>query len=472
MAKKSGTKGTIILDFLAGVIITLVIFVGLLTYINISSRKKNSIKEISRAAKYIAVTIDEAAREAIIYGNTRELEKKMELLDIENQEDIYAIKLDQIKTENKLKSIFSSRKTDKKKTTQIEGIKTKLKEKPVIEGESHHDEVHTYDFIYTIKYQNEVLGMLSVIFSLEKLDKDVKNVFMMDLGFLVFSILLIIVLTTFILNKRIYQPIDRLRLEVRKIKEGEVAYKVGLKENNELKLLADEINEMKTVIWSNNVDDRFANPITGLPGFLFILEKINEKIENDEFFSTCAINIKYTDPFVLYYGLSSGEEILRLISRLLDECLEDLKIEDKSVSQIRENHYMLTVDPEKAKEFGEILVERFDQEVLELYRDKEDGEQISFETKNGDEVSHPMISIIVTEITNKLRGEIRKYKDIEDKILEVEKYYSDAMEGSIFISYEEFSSGKSDDGLSSSMDLGAAEDDDAEDLLEGLGLDD
>ena len=99
----------------------------------------------------------------------------------------------------------------------------------------------------------------------------------------VIGIMIIIGLTTLMLLNRIFNPINELIKEVRRIKEGEIAYKVDIKINNELKMLAEEINDMKTAVWEHTIDDRFSNPITGLPGLLFAIEKIDGKALSRKF---------------------------------------------------------------------------------------------------------------------------------------------------------------------------------------------
>ena len=90
----------------------------------------------------------------------------------------------------------------------------------------------------------------------------------------------------------------KLRGEVKKISNGEVAYKVKSDTNNELSELAEDINEMKEFIWEKSISDKFSHPITGLPGLMNLIEKVTDKIDNKTVFSLINISIENFEKYV------------------------------------------------------------------------------------------------------------------------------------------------------------------------------
>lgn len=472
-------RSSILIDFLLGVIISVAFLISVITVFNIKFTKSSALKAASQSTRYLILALQNNAKKSILNDDITDLRNSINEVLKTEKDRIYEIDLYKIKTKDSLLILYSTTKEKNRKVLKSIGVKNILEKNTILEGEGKHGGIKTYDYILTLKDRDKAIGALNISISLSLLNKESGSILKIDILLAIVSILFIVAITSLMLYKRIYKPINQLIKEVAKIRDGEVTYEVNVKVNNELSLLAEEINGMKSAIWENNLEDRFANPITGLPGLIHSIEIIEDKIDNDEFFAVLSLSIKNVEPYVLYYGLANGENILRFATQLIKELLIEKKIDDYSLAQIRENHYMLVTKPEFVDEIAEELLDKFDNEVFTLYRENENQGYIKFTNKNGEEIHYSMMSIEMVSVNNKIRGEINTYKDIEDRILEVEKAYYDTKEGSLYIPYDEYlkadkGSEKEENGLVEEIKEEGAEenaedlDSETDDLLEGL----
>ncbi len=452
---------TILVDFLLAIVIIMSIFIFVITKYNVTTRKKDLLLEVSNTSKYISLALTDIAKDAILYNNSEEFGRNIKSLITNGENFIYQIDLKKISNDNIIEIIYSTNDAQTGNILEIPNIKSKLLQNPVVEGENVYKEgemnIHTYDYISVLTSESEPIGTMNIIFRLDRIDEGSKKSFINNIAIAIGALISMIVFTTVMLLARIYNPITKLIHEVRKIKEGEIAHEVTININNELKILADEINEMKASIWENNLNDRLSNPITGLPGLIHAIEKINENIENDEFFAIISIGVNNTEPYVLQYGMASGDDILRLVVQAVEEVMNEFKIEEYSFFHVRETKFYLIINPENAKEIVAKIAAKFDEQVINLYKNKPQDKNIKIKSIDGKENIYAMLGVNVIGVSNQIRGEIKNYKHAEDKILEVEKSYYNSKGGSVAVMVEH---------MGEFQKVGEAEKDAAEEKIE------
>lgn len=456
----SKRRSSILIDFLLVVILTVMIMVSIMTYFNIIFQKKAVLKEVSNNSKYISLTVKQLAMNAIENGEVEPFRKNLELLLTKEKGKIYEIALYKIKDDNNAEVIYSSVSENIGSVIENKGLKELLGAEEFIEGENIHEKVHTYDYIYSLKKEKEVqnvhqeekkeekaeteiAGVMSVIVSMKEFDEANKGLMLVNMITAILAIVLIIVITTLMLLNRIYNPITQLIKELRKIIDGEINYEVSLSVNNELSLLAEEINEMKSHIWESTMENRLASPITGLPGLMHSIENINDKIYNDEFFGVLAITLRNLEPFVLKYGFTKGEEVLRLMADIVQETLKETKITDGKLSQMKENTFLIVLKPEETTEVAWKIIDKFQVDIMSLFGEEEmQNGKINLVTSEGVGTEHSLLNILISGMTNKVRGEIKSYKDVEDKIIASEVEYAESNDESQFIICDEINKGR------------------------------
>ena len=418
-------KGTIILDFLMFVITATVIAVSVITYLNINEIKRGYSRELNAAVSNV-LFIFENCSENIDIEREEAFKELAEKIVNSNGNNIYSISMRKIKSDNELEEIFTTDNSEHNKIEKFENIKAILEKEKETARQISMNGIQIYNFMKL----NEKGEVIDIKISLQDAINEFRKAFIINVIVAVLAIIFMVGFTTYILLNKIYKPIQKLREEIKKVQDGEVAYNINLGVNNELNELAHEISEMKDVLWEKSFADKFSHPVTGLPGLITEIESVSNMIESDETFGLLNITIRNFEKYVLRAGLVRGEDYLRNLYNMIEESVSEKGITGHKMFQTRENSIVLFTTTEKAIELGKIIVEKFDTEFIPLYESVAVGSENQTETAikinniKGKEIDYPCTRLIVTIIMNKVRGDIVSYKDIEGKILEIETLYN------------------------------------------------
>ncbi|WP_297055779.1 diguanylate cyclase [Thermosulfurimonas sp.] len=116
------------------------------------------------------------------------------------------------------------------------------------------------------------------------------------------------------------------------------------------------------------------NPLTGLPGNTSILRKIEEIIKSDEEWAVGYVDLDNFKPFNDAYGFSRGDEVIRMLARILVH-LVDLYAGPKGfVGHIGGDDFVFIVPLEVAEKISQELIRKFDELILNFV-DPEDRER-------------------------------------------------------------------------------------------------
>ena len=139
-----------------------------------------------------------------------------------------------------------------------------------------------------IFYEGEEIGILKIIFSKEVLLDEVLSNTIAILIFTLFLALSIFVATIYIFKKHVIYPINRLNLYAKKIANGKLNIKINLTTENELSLLAYNLDNMRQSIKSLVLDLETHNKKLGkivdkrTARLRLTIEELNEYKENLE----------------------------------------------------------------------------------------------------------------------------------------------------------------------------------------------
>lgn len=410
-------KGTIILDFLMFVIMATVIAVSVITYMNIVEIKKGYSRELSTTVSNIVFIFEKCAG-SVKVEDEESFEKMAEKIINTSNGKIYSIGINGIKSENELEELFSTVKEEHEKIKKIENIKTILSKEKEYVRQIAVDGHQIYEYIKVM----EDGKIINIELSLQSAIIEFRKAFIMNVIVGICAILFMVGFTTYILLNKIYKPIAQLREEIKKIQNGDVAYQVNLGVSNELNELANEINMMKDSLWEKSFADKFSHPVTGLPGLMTEIGIVTDMIDKNKSFSIVNITIKNFEKYILRKGFVKGEDYLRNFYNMIEECIAAKGNIPHKMFQTRENSISVLAGIEDTVKLGESIVEKFDKEFSAVYENEENS-TVKIKNKNGEEIDYPVTKLIITIINND-KSEITSYRDIENKILEIEKHYA------------------------------------------------
>ena len=305
-------KGTIILDFLMFVITATVIAVSVITYLNINEIKRGYSRELNAAVSNV-LFIFENCSENIDIEREEAFKELAEKIVNSNGNNIYSISMRKIKSDNELEEIFTTDNSEHNKIEKFENIKVILEKEKETARQISMNGIQIYNFMKL----NEKGEVVDIKISLQDAINEFRKAFIINVMVAVLAIIFMVGFTTYILLNKIYKPIQKLREEIKKVQDGEVAYNINLGVNNELNELAHEISEMKDVLWERSFADKFSHPVTGLPGLITEIESVSNMIESDVTFGLLNITIRNFEKYVLRAGLVRGEDYLRNLYNMM-----------------------------------------------------------------------------------------------------------------------------------------------------------
>ena len=141
--------------------------------------------------------------------------------------------------------------------------------------------------------------------------------------------------------------------------------------------------------------------------------------------------IENFEKYVLRAGFVKGEDYIRTVYNMIVDIFNEQKITDYECYQIRENSIAIVLNTENAENIGKEIASKFEDSVIPMYEvvpvkdgsGAEENNQIIINNIEGKENVYTRTKLIISVINNENNGEITSYKDIEDKILEIETLY-------------------------------------------------
>ena len=166
-----------------------------------------------------------------------------------------------------------------------------------------------------------------------------------------------------------------------------------------------------------------ANPLTSLPGGIAIEENIHKRLERNEYFSVCYIDINHFKSFNDRYGFDRGDRVIRHLAQLIVRSLEKCGTDQNSfVGHIGGDDFIAVIDPECETHFAQECLQEFDR-IIPTYYDEMDRKRKSVlvKNRNGVPVSFPLMSLSIAAITNQFRP-YRNLGEIARDAAEVKGY--------------------------------------------------
>ncbi|MBI3999413.1 MAG: diguanylate cyclase [Candidatus Omnitrophica bacterium] len=166
-----------------------------------------------------------------------------------------------------------------------------------------------------------------------------------------------------------------------------------------------------------------ANPLTSLPGSIAIEENIERRLERNEAFSICYLDINHFKSFNDRYGFDRGDRAIRHLAQLITKSLETSGATRNSfVGHIGGDDFIVVMDPELEARFAQECLQEFDR-IIPTYYDETDRKRKSVlvKNRNGVPMAFPLMSLSIAAITNLYRP-YRSVAEISHDAAEVKQY--------------------------------------------------
>jgi len=150
--------------------------------------------------------------------------------------------------------------------------------------------------------------------------------------------------------------------------------------------------------------DLDANPLTKLPGNVSIINEIQNRIDKNELFSVCYIDLDKFKAFNDKYGFEKGDEVIQNTARILINVVAQYGTSHDFIGHIGGDDFVIITTPEKSDVLCQNIISKFDAMVPELYseEDRKKGYIIAKDRQNRLK-KIPFLSISIGVVSNEKR---------------------------------------------------------------------
>lgn len=178
--------------------------------------------------------------------------------------------------------------------------------------------------------------------------------------------------------------------------------------------------------------NRWANPLTGLPGNTEIQAEINYRIAKELQFSVLYLDVDNFKAYNDVYGFSRGDTAIKLIADILMDIVRTFGSQNDFIGHIGGDDYVVITSPDFADTLCENIIKEFDDRVPELYSeaDKKAG-YISTADRKGTITKYPIMTISIAVVSNEFRI-LSNHIQVSEIVAELKKK-AKSISGSVYV---------------------------------------
>ncbi|QJA05856.1 GGDEF domain-containing protein [Thermosulfurimonas marina] len=174
------------------------------------------------------------------------------------------------------------------------------------------------------------------------------------------------------------------------------------------------------------------NPLTGLPGNTSILRKIEEVLESPGRWAVAYVDLDHFKPYNDTYGFSRGDEVIRMVARLLVNTVEAHAGPKGFVGHIGGDDFVFIVPLEVAEEVAREIIQNFDELILNFVNEEDRRRGCLITTDRQGVLCRlpwPSVSIAIVPVWP---GRFHHYGEVAAVAAQI-KHYLKKMPGSAFL---------------------------------------
>lgn len=150
--------------------------------------------------------------------------------------------------------------------------------------------------------------------------------------------------------------------------------------------------------------NRYANPLTGLPGNLEIINEIDRRIANDEVFAVLYLDMDNFKAYNDVYGFAKGDTAIKMTADVINDNVKLYGESEDFVGHIGGDDFVIITVPSRAEMLCQGIIDDFDRKILTLYNDddRKKGYIITVDRRNN-VMRYSIMSVSIAIVTNEKR---------------------------------------------------------------------
>ncbi|MGC9327224.1 MAG: GGDEF domain-containing response regulator [Candidatus Hinthialibacter sp.] len=171
-----------------------------------------------------------------------------------------------------------------------------------------------------------------------------------------------------------------------------------------------------------NIRLQVSNPLTGLPGALYIEEQTCKRLQNREKIAMCYVDVNDFKAFNDKYGYMRGDNVIRILATILNEAIGMYGAKGDLVGHIGGDDFIMILKCEEIKPVCDYVTQNFDALIPYQY-DEQDRNRgyIASKNRQGEDMLFPMMTVSIGIVTNQNR-EIDNYLLMTELAAEMKEY--------------------------------------------------
>ncbi len=174
------------------------------------------------------------------------------------------------------------------------------------------------------------------------------------------------------------------------------------------------------------------NPLTRLPGNISIQKQIDQRILKGEKFGIAYADIDYFKPYNDKYGFGRGDEVIRMLGRLIFNMVRLDQPQNSFIGHIGGDDFIYIMDIDLIEQTSQKIVEQFDK-IIPIFYEQSDRERGFIESidRSGKLMRFALMSLSVGITHNKYK-KFQHYGQISEVLAEM-KQHAKSIKGSYLI---------------------------------------
>ncbi|MCE5312998.1 MAG: diguanylate cyclase [Nitrospiraceae bacterium] len=164
------------------------------------------------------------------------------------------------------------------------------------------------------------------------------------------------------------------------------------------------------------------NPLTRLPGNITILKQIQHRLETSVIFAMAWIDIDYFKPFNDKYGFARGDEVLKMLGRLVLNTVRQKQPQGSFVGHIGGDDFVFIVNHEIMEEVAQDIIDNF-RSIIPTFYDSEDRARGCIESvdREGTHRTFPIMGLSIG-MTHNSQRQFKHYGEMAETASEMKKF--------------------------------------------------
>src|SRR5208337_3439096 len=138
------------------------------------------------------------------------------------------------------------------------------------------------------------------------------------------------------------------------------------------------------------------NPLTGLPGNIQITKQIQKRLDAGDKFALAYADLDHFKPYNDRYGFSRGDEVLKMLGRLVRNTVKERQYHGSFVGHIGGDDFVFMMDCDAVEETSGSIIGYFDA-IIPTFYDMDDRTRGHIESvdREGKKKEYPLISLSI-----------------------------------------------------------------------------